>query len=207
MRKALAREPLLLPSTTKQICWAAPSNPCQHCQAPRRHHTPFTAHSHSQSAARSQLTAGSPLFIAHSRQPVDSSQPFTAGSPLTANTCSQPAACSQLTATAGSPLTAHSRSQPAAPVHSRQPVHSSELDRQVGVDAGLEQLGLVGAADHLDASLEDDAPFEHHLALDDELVAFDERRRAVRHQLGHGVDEFVAAVQLDVWGDAVSVGH
>merc|ERR1719359_2020762 len=63
-----------------------------------------------------------------------------------------------------------------------EPPACSELDRLVGVLAGGEGLGLVALVDHLDLALEDDALGEHHLALDRQLAAADERRRAVRHE-------------------------
>mmetsp|Transcript_34167 Transcript_34167/g.93981 ORF Transcript_34167/g.93981 Transcript_34167/m.93981 type:complete len:329 (+) Transcript_34167:149-1135(+) len=80
-----------------------------------------------------------------------------------------------------------------------------ERDGGVLVGAALEPLGRAGLVDDLDLALEDDLLVEGHLALDRQLGAVDQRRRAVLHQAHHVVHKLVAPVELDVGRHAVAL--
>merc|ERR1712070_784390 len=84
-------------------------------------------------------------------------------------------------------------------------ISGSKLDRLVGVGARSELLGLA-LVDNLDGANENNALGEGHVALDGELVALDQRGRAVRYKRLELVDELVASIELHVRRHAVALG-
>mmetsp|Transcript_52796 Transcript_52796/g.141404 ORF Transcript_52796/g.141404 Transcript_52796/m.141404 type:complete len:441 (-) Transcript_52796:273-1595(-) len=82
------------------------------------------------------------------------------------------------------------------------PAMRSQLDGGVLIGAGGNLLRLTARVLDGDLALDDDALGEGDGALDDELLAVDERGRALGNELVHGVGELVGAVKLDVGGHA-----
>mmetsp|Transcript_6820 Transcript_6820/g.16183 ORF Transcript_6820/g.16183 Transcript_6820/m.16183 type:complete len:327 (-) Transcript_6820:692-1672(-) len=72
------------------------------------------------------------------------------------------------------------------------------------IGPGRNQLHPLRGVPDDDVSLDHDALAEDHVAFHDELIAVDERRRAVHDQPLHGVRELVHPVELDVGRDALA---
>mmetsp|Transcript_11641 Transcript_11641/g.31335 ORF Transcript_11641/g.31335 Transcript_11641/m.31335 type:complete len:782 (-) Transcript_11641:241-2586(-) len=89
----------------------------------------------------------------------------------------------------------HAASAAAGPP-AEQTASTSEFDGLVLISAGRDLL-RGPAVLKSDLTLEDNALGKGHITLDDDLLAVDERRRAVGDELLHCVNELVHVVQLD----------